>query len=491
MSIFYRGDGQPSYIEGLFAGQTAVLVCNGPSAGSIDPSLLSRPGFVTMGVNNGAHQIRPTLWAGQDEPSKFMASIWEDPRIMKFTRKSHGPKKYWTGSDFSPRTIAQMPNMFFHAIHSDPAIDTWLDRDAIGWAAKDGPGHIVSIFLCALSILYKLGFVRVLLVGADFKMQKEKPYFFSEAKTDGEVDYNNRLFRRLDEQCRRLRPTFTTRGFEVINCTPDSGLTAFDAMDLRAALDGLALDTGLDTYGMYTSRQAKEAIVSQKYQAATKAIIYYSDNRIDGTEVNNASRKSLVESGLPIVSVTQKRIDFGNNIVVDKQPSGRSLIEQVIIGLEQAEADYVYLCEHDCIYHASHFDIVSGVIAYNENMWRLTPNGYHIHPHTKPVLSACTGPREKVLAAMRQKLEHYKQLEAQHAINGVTSRFGFLYEPGRGTGPAGGKTKCWLTKSKMPCLDVRHSQNFTGRGFLASWHYEPSIPHWGHYQELRRQLQLI
>lgn len=490
VETFYRADGRTAALEGLFDGQAAVLVCNGPSVDTVDKSLLTRPGVVVMGVNNGAHDLRPQLWCGQDSPEKFTAAIWTDPTVMKFTRRSHAGKRFWTGSAFSEQTVGQMPNMFFHALNSSTVTADWLDRPSISWAADDGDtGHVCSIFLCAMSVLVRLGFRSIFIVGADFRMHIDRPYFFDEQKSDGEVAYNNRLFRLLNAFCVKLRPELERRSVRVVNCTPDSGLTAFETGDLAACISGHVVNYDLPTCGMY----ARQALPVADYSHYRKAIVYYSDNRIDGTALNDACRKTLTDSGLPIVSVTHRPIELGKNIVVDKMPSGKSLIEQVILGLENTDADFVYLAEHDCLYHPSHFGIVSGVIAYNKNHWRLCPFGYHKHPDTKPVLSACMGPRKQLLDAMRLKLATYIDIESDYIRRGIDvtkERVRFMYEPGRGHGPAGRLLKCWLPSSELPCLDVRHGDNFTGRGYLMRWEYQQNLPYWGNGNELRKTLNL-
>lgn len=248
----------------------------------------------------------------------------------------------------------------------------------------------------------------------------------------------------------------------------------------------------LDVYQV-TSGVLVDCVAILQKNLISKSVIYYSDNRIDGTGLNNACRKTLTDSGLPIISVTQKPIDLGTNIVVDKRPSGKSLIEQVIIGLENCTADYVYFCEHDCLYHPSHFDITSHVVAYNSNIWRLTPIGYYLHPKFKPVLSACMGPRLRLLEAMRDKLEHWNTKEIQFIAEGhnpETERMSMMYEPGRGGDRSGSRLKCWLPESEFPVLDVRHSDNFTGRGYNRHQAYVNTLPYWGEYKELRKSLNI-
>ncbi|MBU2051242.1 MAG: glycosyltransferase, partial [Gammaproteobacteria bacterium] len=48
----------------------------------------------------------------------------------------------------------------------------------------------------------------------------------------------------------------------------------------------------------------------------TKGIVYYTDNRLD-PEIMAACQRQISKSGLPIVSVSLKPIDFGENIVLD------------------------------------------------------------------------------------------------------------------------------------------------------------------------------
>lgn len=252
-NIFLRADGTPANIGDLFHGQSAVLVCNGPSAADIDPAVLNRPGFMVMGVNNGAHVIRPNLWCGQDAPTKFMASIWEDPRIMKFTRRAYAHQPYWKNGGLTRLLIGSCPNVFYHKLNSDTNPDGWLDRPSVSWAVRKGiRDHRVTIFMCALCVLYKLGFKRVAVVGADFTMTKETPYFFNETKSDHGIVSNNELFTLINAQCARMIPYFEQRKFHVVNCTPKSGLTAFPAGDLEACLEGWTLDMSEPTLGMYT-----------------------------------------------------------------------------------------------------------------------------------------------------------------------------------------------------------------------------------------------
>ena len=245
--IFLRHTMKPANIDGIYKNQSALLICNGPSVNTLDPCQIDRPGIITMGVNNGAHIVRPHLWCSQDEPQKFMPSIWQDPRIMKFTRRCRR-KDIVDG-----KLLANAPAMFYHKLNSgvDPA--TWLDQESISWAAPSGDKHRVTIFLCALCVLYKLGFRQIAIVGADFKMT-ETPYFFSEHKSRDGIRSNNELFRIINDFCYKLRPELENRGVSVVNCTPNSGLTAFQKEDLEDWLSRWSIDISGSTYGMYENK---------------------------------------------------------------------------------------------------------------------------------------------------------------------------------------------------------------------------------------------
>ncbi len=89
-------------------------------------------------------------------------------------------------------------------------------------------------------------------------------------------------------------------------------------------------------------------------------IIYVSSNK-EMPEFEQRIRQNILDmsKGYKIISVTQKPIDFGTNIVVgDVGVSGFNMFRQVLIGLKASTADYVICCEADCLYPADYFDFV-------------------------------------------------------------------------------------------------------------------------------------
>lgn len=91
-----------------------------------------------------------------------------------------------------------------------------------------------------------------------------------------------------------------------------------------------------------------------------KVILYYTSNREKFDFEKRVQENILkVSGGLPIVSVSQKPIDFGENICVgDVGVSGFNMFRQVQIGLMNTDAEYVISAEADCLYPPDYFRFV-------------------------------------------------------------------------------------------------------------------------------------
>jgi hypothetical protein len=89
-------------------------------------------------------------------------------------------------------------------------------------------------------------------------------------------------------------------------------------------------------------------------------IIYYTSNR-ECEEFESRIRANILANcgDLPIVSVSQKPIDFGDNIVVgDIGVSGFNMFRQVQIACEAAKTPLVISCEADCLYPPDYFTTI-------------------------------------------------------------------------------------------------------------------------------------
>jgi len=166
------------------------------------------------------------------------------------------------------------------------------------------------------------------------------------------------------------------------------------------------------------------------------------------------------------------------------------MFKQIKAALEHSTAKVVFFCEHDVLYHPSHFDFVpvnSDTFYYNQNVWFLrTSDGHALHYDVNQLSGLC-GYREALLTHFT---ERYELVEKE----GFSRKMGF--EPmthNRIKWNNIYKYDTW--KSKFPNIDIRHSGNVTGQRWkksqfrnkklLKNWVVSKTkIPGWGKTKEL-------
>lgn len=86
-------------------------------------------------------------------------------------------------------------------------------------------------------------------------------------------------------------------------------------------------------------------------------IIYCSSNREDPGFEQRVRDNIESVTDIPIISVTQKPIDFGKNICVgdDIGVTGFNFFRQVLIGCKEATTDFIISAEADCLYPPDYF----------------------------------------------------------------------------------------------------------------------------------------
>ena len=205
-----------------------------------------------------------------------------------------------------------------------------------------------------------------------------------------------------------------------------------------------------------------------------KGIIYYTDNRIEEPILSLVQQK-ILKSGLPIVSCSLKPINFGKNIVLDLKPGPVTMVRQILAALEASENEYVFFCEHDLLYHPSHFEFTppdKNIFYYNTNVWRWDYESAKVitYDHLRS-LSGLSVYKDKALA-------HYKKRLAAILENGFDKLPGnnpgwarkMGYEPGEKTGEQVGE---W--KSKYSNIDIRHRKTLTPiKMTLESFKHKPT-----------------
>lgn len=198
------------------------------------------------------------------------------------------------------------------------------------------------------------------------------------------------------------------------------------------------------------NKWTKEDIFKLKKEPS-KGIIFYTDNQLSlkiAHKVQNQLKKISEEKIIPITSVSLKSMTFGDNYVIEAERGVETYFRQIIKALEKCEADIVYFCEHDVLYHPSHFDFTPSKkdkFYYNTNVWRLKyPEDFAVTWECNQVAELCCY-RETALTWYKEK---FKQVQA--------GEFNRSYEPG---GRDSKKYEQW--RSEEPNIDIRHGANLT------------------------------
>ena len=222
----------------------------------------------------------------------------------------------------------------------------------------------------------------------------------------------------------------------------------------------------------------------------TKGIIYYTDNQADQMILDACQDQIKACAGdMPIVSVSLKPIVFGKNIVLNLERGRETYFKQILTALENIDTDIVFFCEHDVLYHPSHFEFTPDnkeLFYYNDNKWKVDfETGQALFYHCNQVSGLC-GFRELLL-------EHYRWRVALNEKEGFTRKG---YEPGT-------RTKQFAVwNSKFPNIDIRHKNTLTAnrwsqdqfrdKSTCQGWVMADEVPFWGktkgRFKELLNEL---
>jgi hypothetical protein len=218
----------------------------------------------------------------------------------------------------------------------------------------------------------------------------------------------------------------------------------------------------------------------------TVGIVYYTDNRLDES-IMKTVQKQIVKccNGFDIVSVSLQPIDFGRNITLPQLTrSYLTMFKQQLAGIEESNADIIFMAEHDVLYHPSHFDFRpprKDLFYYDENRWHVDDKtGHALFYHAMSVSMMC--------AYRELLLEHYRARVERVEREGYSFRIGF--EPGGHKFPRGidnyGREPYWAS---LPSIDIRHKQNLTvsrwskeefrNKRNLYAWTEAEEVPGWG------------
>lgn len=247
MPFFYSAEGNVDYkTVGNFRGSSAFLICGGPSFGKLDHSLLST--CWTMGLNNSPKTYRPDAWCCVDQPSRFLRSIWTDPKIMKFVPFDHTEEKLWDSQpdSWGPMyknkkkdilKVRECPNVTYYRRNEKFEPSRFLWEYTINWGDHSKWGGGRTCMLAALKILFILGFRNIYLLGCDLQMDENTKYHFDENRDRAAQKGNMNTYKKMIEvYFPQLKPHFDRVGFKVYNCNPDSRLKEFPYVPFEEAV---------------------------------------------------------------------------------------------------------------------------------------------------------------------------------------------------------------------------------------------------------------
>jgi len=198
-----------------------------------------------------------------------------------------------------------------------------------------------------------------------------------------------------------------------------------------------------------------------------KGCIYYTNNKVE-EPIFSVVQKRILKAELPIVSCSLKPIDFGENIVLDLQPSAMTLFIQIVTALEASTSDIIFFCENDVLYHQTHFEFVppsDNIFYYNTNVWRWDyPKDRAITYDRLVSLSGLCSGRDYLVNHYRKRIEIIKENKFKDERDPHWARK-MGYEPGTKSKKRGGSFddifEEW--RSPYPNIDIRHDKTHTPR----------------------------
>ena len=228
----------------------------------------------------------------------------------------------------------------------------------------------------------------------------------------------------------------------------------------------------------------------------TVGLVYYSDCRPSQALLDVCMRQITAGvNGHKIVSVTLAPVNFGMNIVLPLARSPLTMFRQILVGLEALDTEYVFMAEHDVLYHPSHFAFVPprrDTYFYNLNVWKVdVETGRAVHYQTKQTSGLCA---DRMLL-----IRHYRERIRRCEAEGFSRAMGF--EPGShgrkeriddvpsetwwsSTPNIDLRHKHTLTKSRWATVEFRDQRNCKG------WTEADVIPGWGSTRDLAAYIRI-
>lgn len=210
--------------------------------------------------------------------------------------------------------------------------------------------------------------------------------------------------------------------------------------------------------------------------------LYYTDSQLDPAiaELCRSTLARNLPGGFGLVSVSLNTpLEFGRNIILDGERGIITMHRQIIAGLRACPPGPVFHCEHDVLYHPSHFEFeppTRDTFYYNVNVWKWKwPDGPAVWADDTQQVSGLCADRDLLLSFYEQKL-------TQIQVHG----FDRHYEPGLRQ-KVGGRLVV-NRHSAVANVCIRHGANLTrskwapgefrNPRFARGWQERLDVPGW-------------
>ena len=221
----------------------------------------------------------------------------------------------------------------------------------------------------------------------------------------------------------------------------------------------------------------------QKSLEKLLAVIYYTSNREDEAFESKIKAKLLKTIGnLPLISVSQKPINFGKNICVGNVGiSNQNAFRQLQLGAINAKTPFVVAAEADCLYPKEYFEYVPGnlnMCCRYDNVWVLYKNskvGFLRKEYSK---CAQVWGRENLIRHIERRLKGrgYWNPTLEHG-NAVPAQFG---------------KQSWVYfHGKIPIINIKTTEGMHPTTEVIKGQKPNSVsklPFWGTTKRIRKEM---
>lgn len=115
--------------------------------------------------------------------------------------------------------------------------------------------------------------------------------------------------------------------------------------------------------------------------------------------------------GAPIISISRKPLDFGENILDDGERSTDNIYRQMLRGIKLAKTPFIAMAEDDTLYTEEHFTIFRpplDTFAYNQNRLALFIWGQPMYNWRNRISNATLiAPRELAIEALEERFKKW------------------------------------------------------------------------------------